>query len=83
MSFTTKKYTRPFLLKELSKLNSKSFSSVSNFVNSFSPRAGRSSAKMTALKSAVGKRNFGSLFNNASSGKYVKKELMNLIKLRS
>lgn len=83
MSFTTKKYTRPVLLSSLTSLNAKNFSSLESFVSTFSPRAGLKSAKVYALKSAVGSRNFNALFKNGTNGKSNKQMLITLLKARA
>lgn len=83
MSFKTKKYTKPVLLSSLTSLNAKNFSSLETFVSSFSPRAGLKSAKVYALKSAVGVRNFNALFKSGTNGKSNKQTLITLLKSRS
>ena len=79
MTFTTKKYTRPVLLKELRKLNVNSFSSFSTFTNAFSPRAGARSAKVAALTQYVTRSQLSSLFNNGGSAN-AKKSLITIVK---
>jgi hypothetical protein len=54
MNYTTKKYTRPVLLNAVKSLSVKNFTDVTTFANALSPRAGRSSAQLAALRAAVG-----------------------------
>lgn len=61
--FTTKKYTRPVLLSELRKLGADKFVSYNEFVTAFSPRAGKRSAKLAALKDLVGNTNLRTALN--------------------
>lgn len=49
MSFTTKKYTRPALLKELKKVPAGAFASLDMLAEAISPRAGTNSAKINSL----------------------------------
>lgn len=79
MSFTTKKYTRPLLAKELRKVNVNNFTNVSTFANAFSPRAGSRSAKFAALKSVVGVNNLRDVFRYAE-GSDAKSILLTLVR---
>jgi len=54
MKFATKKYTRPVLHAAVKSINVNNFTDVNTFANALSPRAGRSSAQLAALRSAVG-----------------------------
>lgn len=80
MKFTTKKYTKPVLLSSLTSINARNFSSLSSFVSNFSPKAGLKSAKITALKSVIGSRNFNAVFSVSNSGVSNKKTLISLVK---
>lgn len=62
MSFTTKKYTRPVLFKELKKLPTSNFTTVRTLANALSPRAGLQSAKISALRKYLGNRSLTSVF---------------------
>lgn len=79
MSFNTNKYTRPVLLKELRSLSVKNFTDFSTFANAFSPRAGRSSAKVYALTKRVTRAQLNGLFNNGGPAN-AKKSLISLVK---
>jgi hypothetical protein len=79
MSFTTKKYTRPYLLAELRKLSTRKFKDVDTFVNAFSPRAGLGSAKVAALGRFMSARQFTALFNNGGPAN-AKKTLIYVVK---
>lgn len=61
---TTKSYTKPVLLKNLKNINVRSYKTYETFVNSFSPRAGAKSAKILALKTAIGVSSLEKLFIN-------------------
>lgn len=52
-NFRTKKYTRPVLLANISKLPMTAFNNITALANALSPRAGRKSAQFAALKNFV------------------------------
>ena len=54
MSFVTKKYTRPLLIKEVKKLSVVHFWNFQTLTNALSPRVGSKSAKVNALTSLLG-----------------------------
>ena len=54
MAFTTKKYTRPYLIQALKVRHPVVFQSYNTFVRTLSPRARGNSAKVTALANLLG-----------------------------
>ena len=64
--FTTKKYTRPVLRKELKRLNTKHFAGLKTLAAKISPRAGTKSAKVAALRAHVGASNLNAILRNVS-----------------
>lgn len=74
MKFTTNKYTRPVLLQSLKSINARNYTNYSSFVNAFSPRAGKSSAKLASLRTALGITNLESAFSNNASLSNVQKK---------
>lgn len=64
--FTTKKYTRPLLYKELKRLNAKHFVSLKTLATKISPRAGTNSAKVAALRTYVGAGRLNAILRNVS-----------------
>lgn len=65
--FTTKKYTRPLLRKELKRVNVKHFhGGLKTLAAKISPRAGTNSAKIAALRAHVGARNLNAILRNVS-----------------
>lgn len=78
MAFTTKKYTRPLLVKELKKVKVDSFFSLKTLAQAISPRTGTKSAKIAALRSYVGARNLSALFQIPSV--FTKEEMLKSLK---
>lgn len=77
--FTTKKYTRPVLRKELRKVKTIDFYNMETLANAISPRAGTDSAKMEALRNFVGSdRTFRKLFSLTSH--VTKEQLLTYLK---
>ncbi len=54
MAFTTKKYTRPFLVETLRNFHPVKFQSYNTFVTNLSPRARGNSAAVAALSNLLG-----------------------------
>ena len=78
-NFSTKKYTRPVLAKELRKLGVNNFSSFNTLATALSPRVGLRSAKVAALKSVVGVSNLRDVFKYAE-GSDAKSILISLVR---
>lgn len=80
MSFTTKKYTRPLLRSELSKVNTNNFVSLKTLASAISPRTGTKSAKIAALRSFVKAfhSNVNAVFVDSAKGN--KQYLLRLLK---
>jgi hypothetical protein len=78
--FATKKYTGPVLVSEVKKLSVKNFVDFNTFVNAFSPRAGRSSAKFAALKNVLGNDTIKTTFA-ISDSKSNKSFLLNALRI--
>lgn len=79
----TNKYTRPVLLSSLKSISAKNFNTYNTFVSSFSPRAGASSAKITALSTVLGydvKAYFAGFGLNGNYGSTIKKNLISVVK---
>lgn len=79
-NFSTKKYTRPVLAKELRKLGANNFSSFKTLATALSPRVGLRSAKVAALKSVVGVNNLRDVFNYTQSGQDAKSIIISLVR---
>lgn len=77
--FTTKKYTRPALRKAVRSINVNNFTDVSTFVSALSPRAGRRSAQVKALREVI-----NASLNSVLSEKFAPREnkqyLLSLLK---
>lgn len=78
MAFTTKKYTRPLLRKELSKVKVNNFYSLNTLAQVISPRTGTKSAKVAALRKLVGTTRLREAFTYTSF--ITKQELLNALK---
>ena len=78
MTFTTKKYTRPLLRKELKKLKTENFYSLKTLAAAISPRTGTKSAKIAALRNHVGTTTLRNVFSYASY--LTKEELLRALK---
>jgi hypothetical protein len=53
MTFATKKYTRPALRAAVRSVNVNNFTDFNTFAKALSPRAGRKSAQIAALRETV------------------------------
>lgn len=78
--FTTKKYTRPLLIKELNSTSHKHFTNFNTLVNALSPRTGANSAKVTVLANLLGgKTNMRKYFTSGNT-KSIKNALVYVLK---
>lgn len=78
MAFTTKKYTRPLLYKELRKVKTNNFYSLATLAETISPRTGTKSAKVAALRKLVGTTRLREAFTYVSF--ITKQELLAALK---
>lgn len=78
--FTTKKYTRPFLINELNNMSTSSYASYKQFVNSFSPNKGVRSAKFAALTKLVSRTGLNLVLATAPSNRAAKTKLVSALK---
>lgn len=78
MAFTTKKYTRPLLRKELKALNVRHYTGLKGLAAKLSPRTGTKSAKIAALRNYVGAGRLNAILRNVSF--VAKEELLKALK---
>lgn len=82
MSFTTKMYTKPFLLKKVRSINVNNFSDVNSFAKALSPRSGRNSAQFAAFRTILNNAGYSqsTIFNDSANLKDAKKTILSLLK---
>jgi hypothetical protein len=74
--FSTKKYTRPFIISNIKNLPTSAFVDTDTLARALSPRAGRRSAQFAALKKFV---NLNKVFDSGSA-KTVKQNLLRALR---
>jgi len=79
--FSTKKYTRPVIARNIRKLSSDAFLNANTLADALSPRAGRRSAQFAALRNFVNlNKIFGSDTTTVAPTKTIKQNLLRALR---